>query len=59
MDGFLCIKDCQNFNEGETYFGEIESDESLSVNTDFYDDDYGEWYNFEPSIWRKFFKEVT
>ena len=43
MDGFLCIKDCQNFNEGETYFGEIESDGSLSVNTDFYDDDYGEW----------------
>ncbi len=59
MCRFLCIKDSGLFEEGETYFGEVETDGTLAINTDFYDDDYGEWCYFPCDEWREFFKQET
>ena len=59
MCRFLCIKDNDWFDEGETYFGRFDPDGVLTINTDFYDDDYGDWWYFSCDEWQEFFKQET
>lgn len=58
MDKFLCIKDNGSFEKGKNYFGDVELDGTLAINTDFYDDDYGEWHYLPCGKWKEFFKQT-
>lgn len=58
MCRFLCIKDNDWFDKGETYFGRFDPDGVLTINTDIDDDDYGEWWYFSSDEWQKFFKQI-